>query len=135
MTHALVSRWLTAWLRRKPDATNLPLGLAAQDLEALDALRASPHWPRYLRTLERLAETQAAELASGVPHGRYLFACGALTALRRTYTLVDDLLAAGTTLKETTDARSRDTARRTARNAATFVNTPWYDGWRADAAR
>jgi hypothetical protein len=79
-----------------------------------------------------VAEQQAAELVSGLSHDRYLFACGALTALRRVYTLVDDLIATATKLEEITNARTSDSASRAQRAASTFVNTPWYDGWRAE---
>jgi hypothetical protein len=118
--------------RRKHTPSALPLGVSPQDLEALRALRAHPHWKHYAALLERVAEAQAAELASALPHDRYLFTCGALTALRRVSSLVDDLLASASKLQEMTDARTRNTADAAARTARTFVNTPWYDGWRAD---
>ena len=84
--------------------------------------------------LARLGEQQAAELATGLVHDRYLFACGALTALRRVYTVVDDVLVAATQLKDHTDARTRTAARADQRAASTFVNTPWYDAAFARAA-
>lgn len=126
------SRWLMRW--RKPAAVSpRPLGLTDSELAALKALRSTPHWPLYLAVLEKVGEHQASELASGLSHDRYLFACGSLTALRRVFTLVDDLIASATKLEELVDDRTRDTARRAARNAASFVNTPWYDGWRSGA--
>ena len=83
--------------------------------------------------LERLGETQAGELSSGLPHDRYLFTAGTLTALRRVYTLVDDLIVAATNLEGTQHDRNRKAAEQSARRAAGFVNTPWYYGWRTDA--
>src|SRR3990167_3826994 len=50
-----------------------------------------------------------------------------VTALRRVYTVVDDVLVAATQLKDHTDARTHATARADQRAASTFVNTPWYD--------
>jgi hypothetical protein len=128
-----IADWLMAWRRRRLPATTLPLGVTEQDLEALKALRAHPHWKHYVAVLERVAEAQASELASALPHDRYLFTCGSLTALRRVYTLVDDLLASASKLQEMTDARQRNAADAAARTARTFVNTPWYDGWKRDA--
>lgn len=95
-------------------------------------LSATPAWPRYLAVLERLGEQQASTLASGLPHDQYLFMAGALTALRRVYTLADDVIVAATKLEEITDVRTRSAAVANARHAATFVNTPWYTGWRSD---
>ena len=81
-----------------------------------------------------MAETQGASvLASGLDHDKYLFSCGALTALRRIYTLVDDLVASAANLKEISDARSRTDASAEQRRASTFVNTPWFDGWKRDS--
>lgn len=97
-------------------------------------LQSTPQWPHFLAALSKLAEAQANELTTGLSHDRYLFVCGALTALRRTYTLVDDLVAASSQLQEISDARERSTADHTARRAASFLNTPWYDGWKRDAS-
>ena len=121
-----VVRWLLRW-RRKSAPTQLPLGLSDVDIEGLKHLVASPHWKHYERALNALCEQQASELATGLAHDRYLFACGALTALRRVYTVVDDVLVAATQLKDHTDARTRNAARADQRAASTFVNTPWYD--------
>ena len=123
-----------SWRRKPATPSPLPLGVSETELAALQALRASAHWPHFLRVLERLGEQQASTLASGVVHEKYLFASGALTALRRVYTLADDLIAAATNIEELAHARDRKSARSAARYADTFVNTPWYDGWRADAA-
>lgn len=121
--------------RRKPAAPSpLPLGITEVELQALSTLRTSPQFAHFLRVIERLGEQQASTLASGVPHEKYLFASGALTALRRTYTLVDDIIAAATQVEEHKNARERKSADNARRHADTFVNTPWYDGWRADAA-
>ena len=126
-----LSRWLTPWLSKRkpasPQDSPLPLGISAAELAALKALKSTPHWPHFCRVLGALAEAQSAELVAGQPHDRYLFLCGALHALRRVYTLADDLIAAATTSEEIADARDRDTARRAARHAAAFVNTPWWD--------
>ena len=136
MTRPARTSWFTNLLsRRKLENTQLPLGLTEQDIQSIQTLRASPHWKHFATVLERLGEQQAAELSSGVPHEKYLFASGAFTALRRISTLADDLIAAAANLKEHTDARQRKLAAATARNAATYVNTPWYDGWRTDASR
>lgn len=81
-----------------------------------------------------MAEQQANELASGLPHDKYLFASGALTALRRIYTLTDDILAAAATLKELDDDRTEHERRSAERASTRFLNTPWYDGWRANTA-
>lgn len=135
VTLKMLPSWLTSWTRKPNQAapSPLPLGISEADLAALKALRSTQAWPRYLQVLARLGEQQASELASGLPHDRYLFASGALTALRRVYTLVDDIVAAATKIEELEHARDRKSARNAARHADTFVNTPWYDGWRADA--
>lgn len=130
----LTTRWIMSWRRKSAQPSPLPLGVTEAELSALTMLRASPHWPHFLRVLERLGEQQASTLASGVSHEKYLFASGALTALRRVYTLVDDLIAAATNIEELAHARDRKSARNAARHADTFVNTPWYDSWRADSA-
>lgn len=126
------SRWLTPWLRKRPTAAGspLPLGLSPQAVQSLKVLQSTPQWPHFLAALEALAEQQASEVASGLPHDRYLFASGALTALRRVYTLVDDLIATAANLKEISDARERQFASAEQRRASSFLNTPWYDGWR-----
>ena len=128
-----IVRWLMPWRPRKQSTAGLPLGLEPQDIDAIAALRASAHWPRYIAVIERLGEQQAVTLTSGLPHEKYLFASGALTALRRVYTLADDLIAAATNIEELAHARDRKSAVNAARHADTFVNTPWYDGWRRDA--
>lgn len=120
--------------RRKTEPSSLPLGLTPDDIDALRALRDTPHWKHYLVVLERLGEQHAAELASGLPYDKYLFTSGAFTALRRVFTLADDLIVAASTLKEHTNVRERKLADRNARHAAAFVNTPWYESWRAERA-
>lgn len=127
-----VTRWLMPWKPRKQSTSGLPLGLEQPDIDALKALRASAHWARYIAVIERLGEQQASTLVSGVAHEKYLFASGALTALRRVYTLADDLIAAATNIEELAHARDRHVADANAKYADTFVNTPWYDSWRAD---
>ncbi len=127
-----IAAWLTPWKRRAPATTSLPLGLTESDIDSLAALRTSPHWKHYVAVLDRLGEQQAAVLASGLDHDKYLFVSGALTALRRVYTIADDLIAAAATLKEHEHARDRTAS--AARHADTFVNTPWYDSWRGDTA-
>lgn len=129
----LRSQWFANLFQRKRAVTTeLPLGLTAQDIDSLKALRVSPHWKHFTTALERLGEQQAAELASGLPHDKYLFASGAFTALRRVYTLADDLIAAAAHLKEHSNARDAKHADLNARHAASFVNSPWYEQWRAD---
>ncbi len=131
-----VVRWLTAWRqKRAPVASPYPLGLIEQDIEALRALRESPHWKRYIGVLERLGEQQAATLSSGLDHNKYLFACGALTAIRRVYSLVDDLLAGATQIKELQNDRTKREHVAARRVANTFVNTPFYDGFAAEQSR
>lgn len=134
-TRSKLLSWLMPWRRKASPPTELPLGLDQEHIQALSQLRSTPAWPRYLAVLERLGEQQAAELASGLPHDRYLFASGALTALRRVFTLADDLIAASETIKEHHNARDAKQLRAARRHADTFVNTPWYDGWRRDATR
>jgi hypothetical protein len=129
-----IRRWLMPWRPRKQSTSGLPLGLDQQDIDALTTLRAFPQWSRYIAVIERLGEQQASALATGLPHEKYLFASGALTALRRVYTLADDLIAAATNIEELAHARDRKLARSAARYADTFVNTPWYDGWCDDIA-
>jgi hypothetical protein len=102
-------------------------------LEAIRHLRSTPQWPRYLAVLERVAEQQASVLVSGLDHDKYLFGCGALTATRRIFTLVDDLMVAADNLKEIQDDRSRTARRAEQRRASTYLNTPFYDGWRRDS--
>jgi hypothetical protein len=134
----MLRNWLTNLLRRKPQASPLPLGLSETEVQALKQLAGSPHWKHYLRALEATCERQVAELASGLPHDRYLFTCGALYALRRLYTLTDDVLAVTQTIKETADARQRASAERQGRASNVFLNTPWYDQYvrdRVDAER
>lgn len=131
MIDTVVSRWLFRW-RHKKAASSLPLGLTEHDIQGLRQLIASSSWKHYVRALDALGEQQAAEFASGLPHDKYLFTAGALTALRRVYTLADDLIAATTRAEELSNARDRVTEQRTARYAAGFVNTPWYDSWRAN---
>lgn len=122
----MIPRWLTPWLRPKSTtATGLPWGITSEDVAALKALRASPQWPRYERILAAVAEGQATEFAAGLPHDRYLYACGALSAFRRVYTLVDDLIETATRLETATN----DHTRRTAADrvlADPFVNTSWW---------
>lgn len=135
-----MNRSRTSWFsnllqRRKLEPSQLPLGLTEQEVESIQFLRESAHWKHFATVLERLGEQQAAELSSGLDHDKYLFASGAFTALRRVSTLADDLIAAAAHLKEHTNARERKSAERTARHAASFVNTPWFDSWRADATR
>ena len=128
------SRWLTPWLRKvQAQPTGLPLNLSPVELEAIKHLRSTPQWPRYLAVLERVAEQQASLVASGLDHDKYLFSCGALTALRRIYTLADDLVASAANLKEIQDGRERTVARAEQRRASTFVNTPFFDGWKRDS--
>lgn len=81
-----------------------------------------------------MGEQQAAELTSGLPHDRYLFTSGALTALYRVFRLVDDLIAATEKLEALTNDRTKRDRARDVRHANTFVNTPWYDGWRDASA-
>lgn len=126
-------KWLTLGRKSAPESP-YPLGVTEADIQALSALRATSHWPRYLAVLTRLGEQQASELTSGLPHDKYLFTAGAFTALRRVFTLTDDLIAAATKIEELSNARDRTNAARVVRNATSFVNTPWYAGWRSDAA-
>ena len=129
------SRWVTPWLRpQRAEKTGLPLNLSLKELEAIKTLRSTPSWPLYLAVLAKVAESQAQVLASGLDHDKYLFSCGALTALRRIYTLADDLVASAANLKEISDDRSRNDARVAQRHASSFVNTPWFDGWKRDSA-
>lgn len=128
-----IAKWFMSWTPRRPSTSGLPFGIEQHEIDAIDALRSSPHWPHYLAMLERLGEQQASTLASGVDHDKYLFASGALTALRRVYTLADDLIAAANNLKEQQHARDRKLDAADRRHADTFVNTPWYDSWRADS--
>lgn len=130
----ILHRWLLRWTRKRPAPSKLPLGLSENDIQGIRQLVASPSWKHYVRALEALGEQQAAEFSSGLPHDKYLFASGALTALRRVFTLADDLIAAASTLEEHTNAREHLAARHAARHASTFVNTPWFDGWRRDTA-
>ncbi len=129
-----ITHWFMPWKPRKAVEPGLPLGLTEQDLDAFRALRASAHWSRYVALIERLGEQQASTLATGLPHEKYLFASGALTALRRVYTLVDDVIATATNIEELAHARDRKSAAAAVRHADTFVNTPWYDNWRRDRA-
>ena len=124
--------WLSRWLARKPRHSAAPLGLEAQQVSALKALAATPAWTHYLQALQAVAEQQAAELASGLPHDKYLFTCGALHALRRAYTLIDDVVTATQNITELTDARQRASAERERRARNVFLNTPWYDGYIRD---
>ena len=128
MTLEILTKWLMAWRRKTQGA--YPLGTSEQEISALKVLRSTPQWQRYLRVLERVGEQQASEVASGLAHDRYLFACGALNAIRRVYTLVDDVLATAAQTQEIANARQRTDADRAARTASTFLNTPWYDSWR-----
>ena len=132
-TLKMFSRWLTSLLRRRAPASALPLGLSETEVQALKTLQAAPAWKHYLRALEAVAERQAAELASGLPHDRYLFACGALYALRRLYTLTDDVLAVTSTIKEISDVRQRANAERTGNASSVFLNTPWWDAYVRDS--
>lgn len=128
-------KWFMPWKPRKQNADGLPLGLTEADIAAIAALRATPHWPRYLSVIERLGEQQALTLSSGLEYDKYLFASGALTALRRVYVLADELIAAAQSLEARKHDRTQRTADADRKHAAGFVNTPWYDQWRADAAR
>ena len=130
----ILTRWITNWRRRTSPPTGMAYGLNSNELEALRILRASPQWAHYATLLERIGEQQASELVSGLAHDRYLFASGALTALRRVFTLVDDLLVSASKLEEITDARNRTAAEHAARASRAFLNTPWYDGWKRDRA-
>ena len=129
------AKWFMPWKPRKQSADGLPLGLTTADIDAVAALRSSPHWPRYVAIIERLGEQQALTLASGLEHDKYLFASGALTALRRVYVLADELLAAAQSLEDRKHDRTERNATADRKHAAGFVNTPWYDSWRADATR
>jgi hypothetical protein len=84
--------------------------------------------------LEAVCEREAAQLATGLPHDRYLFQCGVLYALRRAYSLSNDIVTATNNLEEMTNARSRSAAVAEQRRANTFLNTPWWDGYQSDAA-
>lgn len=131
------SRWLMPWLRKRPQdqASGLPWGLTAQEIQALRVLESTPSWPHFLRVLERVAEVQASELASGLSHDRYLFACGALSAYRRAYTLVPDLIETATRLENATNARQRSAARAVLDAPSPFVNSAWWDAASPDARR
>lgn len=113
--------------------TGLPLNLSQPELEAIRHLRSTPQWRHYLAVLGRVGEQQATQLASGLDHDKYLFTCGTLVATRRIFTLVDDLLVAAANLKEIQDDRTRTHARAEQRRASTFVNTPFFDGWKRDS--
>lgn len=121
------SRWLHKWLKRKPAQSDLPLGLTETQIQGLKQVTSSPSWPHYLAALEALADQQTNELASGLPHDRYLFTCGALYALRRAYTLADDIVTLTRNLKEIHDVRERANAEHQQRTASAFINTPWWD--------
>lgn len=127
----LFSRWLTTW-RPRVAPSGLPYHLTADQVAALQALRSRPEWKVYSELLTRVGEQQASQFAAGLDHDKYLFSCGALTAVRRIFTLVDDLLATVAKLEEIKDDRTRAAAKSASRYAASFVNTPWYDGFRAD---
>ena len=129
------TKWLAKWLHREPPASRLPLGLTEREVEALQWLVSTPQWPHFLRALEALAASQLSELTNGLAHDRYLFACGALTALRRVATFPVDVLASTANLKEIDNVRSRTDAARQQRTANAFLNTPWWDAFVRDSTR
>ena len=130
----LFSRWLLRWQHKASRASDLPFGLSETEIEGLKQLVASPQWRHYLRVLDGLGEQQASELASALPHDRYLFTCGSLYALRRVYSLVSDVLAATKSLKEIEHVRVRASLERERRAANAFLNTPWWDAYQRDSA-
>jgi hypothetical protein len=126
--------FLRVFRRKAAPPTAFPLGLTEAQVEAIAALTASPHWRHWLTAVERLAEVEAVALASSQPHDAYLTHCGAFAALRRVYTLPDDLAAATTTRQESLHARARADTAVLDRTAAARLNSPAWDAERVRRA-
>lgn len=94
-----------------------------------------PAWKHYLALLERVFEQQAKELATGLPHDKYLIQCGAVYALQRMYDLPDQIIAKSRQQEEMKNVQSRLVARDADQRTSIFLNTPWWDQYIRDTAR
>ena len=95
------------------------LGLLPDQVASVLQLAQLPAWGHYQRALEALMEIQARPLLSGqLAHDQYLFAAGALEALRKVRELPETLTI---TRKEPDDRTPIDALR-----PELFVNTPYY---------
>jgi hypothetical protein len=103
--------------RPAPRDPKLLLGLSPDQVDSLLQLQQHPGWVYYRRALEELAATQARPLLAGLlVHEEYLFAAGALEAIRRILALPDTL----------TTTRSKPDDSPESPGLDQFVNTPWY---------
>ena len=121
------SRWRTQH-SSKPKGGTGPLGLSPEALEALDRLRSTPAWQHYSQAWAAVYDQQLAALIRPLPHDGYLFQCGVLFALERAANLVDDLLTVR-------DAPAKRTAEPAVADARAFLNSVWWDAYRARAAK
>ena len=110
-----------------------PLGLSAQQLQALEALTADLRWPHYSAALDRLFEQQAGALFRPLAHDGYLFQCGVAYALQRVIDLPTELSTyAREYARHTADAKRHADSRTPAASAGerTFAGTLWWDAYR-----
>jgi hypothetical protein len=104
-------------------------------VEALRLLRASPQWGSYSEVVERVTVQNVEVLLGALQHDQYLFTCGVVYALRRVLTLPDLILAKVTELEALDHARSTASAGAGRARLDTFLNTPYWDDFLADAPR
>ena len=132
---SLLSKWRKVRQGSSPagNPEGYPLGLEAQEVQALRHLLQSPQWPSYSALLERATLANVERLLTALPHDEYLFYCGVVYACRRVSDLPELVLAKASQLEEHRNARERASAAEPGAEGASFLNTPWWDSFVRDA--
>ena len=104
--------------KRVPVPEAGPLGLRADQVEALEGLIRSPLWRSWQAVLETLLEQRMARLASGLPHDEYLKLSGETRLLIQLAHLPETITATERVRHERQHPVQRD--------ASHFVNSPCF---------